>query len=286
MSEVKAETPKKPGKAVAAAGPKPLALSVDPMMMIASSLSAMQQQTGPITEGQLALLDKVMAFRNYYAAEAKKDAFVAAMVLVKADLGPIIKNKHVKFAPKDPKPGDKEVDYWHEDLSAVCEVVDAAAPQHGITYRWDTITELNKPLVVRCIVSGHGYEVVVEQSGPRDGSGRKNEHQGQTSGLTYLKRDTLKSAFGLAAKDDDARASGDPTPPAPEPTIGAAEIGELQKLIDDTDTKTFKVMGAYKVEHLGDMTFPQYKDARGWLEEKKRRIDAAKPAQPDQEATQ
>jgi hypothetical protein len=273
IEETKVESKSEPKtKAAARATPKPapLAISTDPMMMIAQSLAAMQQQAGPITDGQLAILDRVMAFRDRYAAEAKKENFDEAMVKVKAELKPVRKNKHVSFEAKDKsKPN---TDYWHEDLSAVCEAVDAAAPKHGISYRWDTITELNKPLVVRCIVSGFGHEFVVEQSGGRDDSGNKNHLQQQSSALTYLKRDTLKSAFGLASKDDDARTSASSDA---DEAISQAQLETLQQLIVQTASNIERFCKVMGVSAVADLPAKKFEHAHNLLKTKLRQQQEA-----------
>lgn len=213
-----------------------LAVSTDPMMMVAQAVAS---------GAPMEIVRELIAMRDRYAAEAKKDAFNEAMVKVKAELKPVVKNKHVQFPAKS---GGKDTDYWHEDLSAVCEAIDAAAPKHGISYRWNTITELNKPVIVQCIVSGHGHEFMVEQSGGRDDSGNKNALQSQSSALTYLKRDTLKSAFGLASKDDDARASGQSAP-----TVSEEQVREISDLLTSTKSNLSLFLKKIKLESLAEI---------------------------------
>lgn len=221
-------------------------ISTDPMMMVARAVAA---------GASMEIIRELIAMRDRYAAEAKKDAFDEAMVKVKAELKPVIKNKHVAFPSK--QQGSKGTDYWHEDLSAVCEAIDAVAPKHGIAYRWNTITEMGKPVVAQCIVSGHGHVFVVEQSGGRDDSGNKNALQSQSSALTYLKRDTLKSAFGLASKDDDARTAGGDQ----DEYITEEQVKFLTKLIEDTGGDVDKFVKFAKVERLQDIFASRYEAA-------------------------
>lgn len=253
MNEVIEKETETETKAVARAQPeRPLAISTDPMMMVAQAVSS---------GAPMEIVRELIAMRDRYAAEAKKEAFNEAMVKVKAELKPVVKNKHVAF--ESSKQGSKGTDYWHEDLSAVCEAVDAAGPKHGITYRWNTVTELNKPVVVQCIVSGHGHEFMVEQSGGRDESGNKNALQSQSSALTYLKRDTLKSAFGLASKDDDARASsGNGGPITPE------QAEEIKLFIVQRNFKIIPFCKLLKVPTIDDIPAKRFDEAMKLLKDK------------------
>lgn len=259
--EAKAEeTGKSKAVSKATQAAKPLAVSTDPMMMVAQAVAS---------GAPMEIVRELIAMRDRYAAEAKKEAFNEAMVKVKAELKPVVKNKHVAFESN--KPGSKGTSYWHEDLSAVCEAVDAAAPKHGISYRWNTITELNKPVVVQCIVSGHGHEFMVEQSGGRDDSGNKNALQSQSSALTYLKRDTLKSAFGLASKDDDARASGGGNAEA----ISQPQVEALQQLIVQTSSNISLFCKAMGIEAIPDLPAKQFEHAHNLLKTKLRQQQEA-----------
>jgi|GEM_PF-877200 len=160
--------------------------------------------------GDLAVIDRLWALKVQVDEYEAKKAFVSALAAAKAELPTITKNRHVGFDSK--KAGAARTDYWHEDLAEITTTVTPVLAKHGLAFRFDTVNELNLPVVVTCILFHRdGHEVATKLIGPRDASGNKNDIQQVGSTITYLQRYTLKAALGLAAaRDDDGAASGEP----------------------------------------------------------------------------
>lgn len=164
------------------------------------------------------LLDKLFDLRAKVEAYEAKKAFNAALAKARGSFPVITKNRRAGFETKAAKAAkaagrdsDERVSYAYEDLGQIAEQIDPVLAQHGLSWRHDYKVEIDRPILVTCIVfHEQGHEERVSLQGPRDDSGRKNQLQQMGSTLQYLKRYTLMAALGLAsAKEDDDAASYD-----------------------------------------------------------------------------
>lgn len=175
------------------------AMAVTPMAMIAQAVAS---------GAGLDLIERLMALQERWQANQARMAFNAAISEARAKIPPIVKNRRVAFKGKD---GKADTDYRHEDLAGIAEVIDPILGEHGLSYRFRTDAQPDRPVTVTCVLShrdGHSEENTL--TAPRDGSGNKNPLQQIASAVTYLSRYTLKAALGLSAAevDDDGRAAG------------------------------------------------------------------------------
>lgn len=162
-------------------------------------------------------------------------AFNAAISDAKGEIGPVLKNRTVDFTSQKGR-----THYRHEDFAEVARTVDPALARHGLSYRFRA-KQLpaggDRPgrLEITCILAhsqGHSEETTLEA--PEDHTGNKNPIQAVGSAATYLQRQTLKLALGLAAsEDDDGRASGQP---AAESLVSTEEWTALDTAMKDTNT--------------------------------------------------
>lgn len=204
----------------------PAAHAVDSPAIFPPALRIQQQSLSPESMLSYALSNNLSqeTINNFIGLVERmrainaRTAFNNAIADARKEFGKITKNRHVAF---DSKGGGARTDYWHEDLDAVMSAVGPALAKHGLGVRWNTHVEVDKPVVVTCIVfhrDGHQEETTL--STVRDGTGNKNPQQQLASAITYLQRYTVKAALGLAvSNDDDGAASGD-TPLAIENRIG------------------------------------------------------------------
>lgn len=220
-----------------------------------------------VKTGNIDLAKQIIEMRDH---ERKTNALIAfnnAFADAKADIPVILKNRTVKFTSSK---GD--VEYDHEDLGGIAEVVNPILAANGLSYRYRT-TELEGGRVsVTCIVShrdGHFEETTL--SAGRDTSGAKNDIQGIGSSITYLQRYTLKSALGLAAaKDDDGIAAQAGAAPQ---YVSAAQLTELNALADElsVDKAIFCNLPTIKAQSLAHIPAKDFAHAIATMELKRGR---------------
>lgn len=92
----------------------------------------------------------------------------------------------------------------------------------------------------------------------------KNDAQGYGSALTYARRYSLLTAFGVCPEDDDGNAAT-AAPPKAEATISDDQRLELMTLIDATGTNIAKFCGFYKIKSLPEMPLSKFDHARAQL---------------------
>lgn len=90
----------------------------------------------------------------------------------------------------------------------------------------------------------------------------KNDAQGYGSALTYCRRYSLMTAFGVCPEDDDGNAA---TATAPEPQkavgINADQLAKIQAEVDRTGTDVRAICAGYKVPALSNLNAKQFADA-------------------------
>ena len=206
------------------------------------------------------MLEKLMGLQERWEANQARKAFDAALAAAKAEIPVIVKNRHVGFETK----GGGETNYRHEDLGEIARTVDPILAKHGLSYRFRTVSEVNQPVSVTCIVAHRdGHSETNTLTAGRDDSGKKNLIQQIGSTITYLQRYTLKAALGLAASsDDDGRKS------EPVDTISEAQVGELVELMDSVGADKPRFLKFFQVEALADLPAAKFHVAIDKLNQK------------------
>lgn len=176
-----------------------------------------QQSTGfmpmlaqVVESGKFDLVEKMMDAHERWEANEARKAFNIARARAKAEIKPILKNRHVGFEAKN---GGKDTSYDHEDIAGIADQIDGILARHGQSYHWALDNDFDTGRVtVTCIVTHEmGHEEKTPLTSKIDPSGNKNHLQALASAVTYLERYTLKAALGLASKhDDDGRAAAAP----------------------------------------------------------------------------
>ncbi len=206
-------------------------------------------------------LEKLMALQERWEAGEAKREFDAAISEAKAEIKPIIKNRHVSYDT-----GRGTTEYVHEDLAAVAEAIDPILTKHGLSYRYQAKQD-GMMVSVTCIVSHRrGHREETSLSAGADNSGSKNAIQSIGSSVTYLQRYTLKLALGLAAaRDDDG---GGSTGNGAVKTIDEAQFRYLTDLIEKAGADEAKLLAYLKAEKMETLTQTQYKVAESALRKK------------------
>lgn len=210
-------------------------------------------------------LAKLLTLQERYEAGQARKAFSAAMAAAKAEIPPIIKNRHVRFEHKS---GGDSTDYRHEDLAQIARTVDPILAKHGLSYRFRTSSEIGAPVSVTCIVShadGHSEENTLHAG--RDDSGKKNSIQQVGSTITYLQRYTLKAALGLAAATDNDGADADADP---HTWITAEQAETLRQMAEDAGADIPKLCQFLNVTSIPDLSARDYQRAIAAIQAKKR----------------
>jgi len=178
-------------------------------------------------------LNALMDFQERHAAFEARKAFDAAMAAAKSEIPVILKNREVDFTSAKGR-----TYYKHEDLAGIAKIVDPILAQHGLSYRFNTVTDKDG-VTVTCIVShrdGHSEKNTLNAGS--DNSGNKNSIQAIGSTITYLQRYTLKAALGLAASNDDDAASSEQQ--GQDPQEEAAPLLEMIETAQSVSVPSFK----------------------------------------------
>ena len=165
-------------------------------------------------------------------SRAAEKAFNRAYAAAKMKIPVVYKDGNVHFE-KD----GKTVDYDHETLAGIAEVVDPILAEHGLAYRFRPGKTEEGRITVTCILSHvDGYKEEYTLDGQADTSGSKNNFQAVGSTTTYLSRYTLRMALGLStAKDDDASKSVSKT------AIDEEQFRRLRELMEEADADEDKL---------------------------------------------
>lgn len=155
-------------------------------------------------------LEKLLAMQERYDATQAKKSYVEAMSKFKENPPEILKDKTVRYKPKD-KP---EVVYKHASLHNVTTCINKALSEHGFHAAWVTNQNDKGAVEVTCKIThkdGHSEQTCL--SAPPDTTGSKNVIQAIGSTVKYLQRYTLLALTGLATheQDDDGAGAGKPT---------------------------------------------------------------------------
>ena len=208
----------------------------------------------------VAMIEKLMELQERNDRNLGLRAFDAAIAAAKAEIPPIHKNRKVDFTTAKGR-----THYTHEDMAEVARTVDPILSRYGLSYRFRTSQD-NRILTVTCILSHRdGYSEETTLNGAADESGNKNHIQAIGSAATYLQRDTLKLALGLAASDDDDGRTAEKVE-----TISADQFFAMQGLIESTATDPVKFAQYLKVENLETLTLKQFDTAMAALRHKQK----------------
>ena len=168
----------------------------------------------------------------------------------------------------------------YADLGAVVDAIKPALVKHGLFF-----AQLNHEVAGGVCVE----TIVCHSSGEQMSFGKlfvpasKNDAQGYGSALTYARRYSLMTAFGVAPEDDDGNAAARTAPPpaarSADAAIDPAQYATLTALIRSSGADTKKFLQRYNIRSVDELPAKLYKDASDALTEYAK-AKAARAAQP------
>ena len=213
-------------------------------------------------------LERLMVMRREMLADTARRDFDDAMARAKAEIPTIAKNRLVSFGTAGGK-----TEYRHEDLAEIARTVDPILGKYGLSYRFQTTSEVDRPITVTCIVFHRGGHFEKNTLiGPRDESGKKNSLQQIGSTLSYLQRYTLKAALGLAASNDDDGKDSGGAPAA----INDEQFEAIRKLMVDTSANEVRFCEFFVIEGVADLPAKRFDEAMTMLRQAHAKREAKK----------
>lgn len=156
----------------------------------------------------------------------------------------------------------------YADLGNVIDAIKPALSNHGLWFRQVTHRQDGGVCVETLICHESGEEV---SCGELFIPASKNDAHGYGSALTYCKRYSLQTAFGVAPDDDDGNAASKPNGAennAPSKPITKAQLTELQSLVSQTGTDTEALCNFYKIGALPELPAHRFDHAKSVLEKR------------------
>lgn len=152
----------------------------------------------------------------------------------------------------------------YADLSSVVEAIKPALIENGLFFTQLT-HEQQGGVCVETVV--HHAEGDSMSFGKLFVPASKNDAQGYGSALTYARRYSLMTAFGVCPEDDDGNAAAK-APRDPDPRISDEQRGVLFDLAQKSGADMKGFCTYYKVESLPELPATKYDHAKAMLEKK------------------
>lgn len=196
--------------------------------------------TNPDTDPEK--LHQILDFQERILDRQAEYDFNSAMVALRKELQPIVKNK-----------ANKQTSSKYADLNAIKKAVDPLLEKHGFYDSYDDDFPEDGVIITTCILThagGHSRKNKVRFK--RDnvgikGTANKTDVHGDASAMTYGQRLSLCRALGIRiSEDDDGNAAGNEA-------IHPDNAEKLKQLIKETnsDTKAFcEMFGCNDVDSL------------------------------------
>lgn len=150
----------------------------------------------------------------------------------------------------------------YADLAEVLNTVRPTFSKNGLSIIQST--EFDGAMVSVVTTIGHktgGYVTSKASCVPS-----KTDAQGVGSATTYLRRYSLASACGIAQEDDDGNSSAHSGKPVAK--ISPEQEASIVEWIESTNSDKSKLLDAYKVNNLSDLTHAQAENAIAKLKSK------------------
>lgn len=159
----------------------------------------------------------------------------------------------------------------YANLSAVMAAVEPIKA-YGLWYRQKTHHDPEGACVETIYLHESGEEM---SAGVTFVKADKQTPQGFGSALTYCRRYSLQTAFGLDAEDDDGHASSyRPKKEAPPKKMPTGPINDktrdwLQAQIDSTGRAVGEFLDRFDVQSLKDITYEDMDEVKEWIAKQK-----------------
>lgn len=146
-------------------------------------------------------LEKLMQLQERWEAKQAKRSYDDAFASFKAEAVVVMKGRLRKDGPL------RGTSY--AELHDVVDAVTPALSRHRLSSSWKVTKDEKDWIEVTCYLRHvDGHEESVSMGGPPDNGPAKNPVQARASTITYLERQTLKAACGVAEGGDDDDGGG------------------------------------------------------------------------------
>jgi hypothetical protein len=205
-------------------------------------------------------------------AELARQEFLGALSLAQGEFKPAKKNRQIKMAFKDPKPGQpKEQVTPYADWMAQWEGAREALSRHGLSLTHKISGGAGQTIVVTArLRHAAGHEETLDITLPHDSTGSKNQVQAIGSSIMYGRRYTGMAILNLTAEDDPDDNNG-ATLQNSEPVVllSEAQIATVRKALAEVGIHEKAVADAYNVSKLEDIPAEKLGDINTRIERKK-----------------
>ena len=145
--------------------------------------------------------NRLMTLRREHLNQEAKREFMAAFAFLQAALPSVKKSGVASFKTKQ----NGHVQYSYVKIDDLTEALKPIICQHGFSFMFRQ-KEIHDRIAVCCVVMHiSGHQEVIEMTAPIDQTGAKNYMQAMASTISYLKRLTFISAFGVSVTDEDPK---------------------------------------------------------------------------------
>jgi ERF superfamily len=154
----------------------------------------------------------------------------------------------------------------YADLGAVVDAIKPALTANGLWFAQVNHEQTGGVCVETIVCHASGAQM---SFGKLFVPASKQDAQGYGSALTYARRYSLLTAFGVCSEDDDGNAVARATREAPKvECLGPAEISELQGMIEGYGFKVENVCKAYKIASLKEIPLEEFANVKASLNKK------------------
>lgn len=143
--------------------------------------------------------NRLMKLRREHLDQEAKKEFMIAFSFLQGVLPSVKKSGRASFKTK--KGG--QIQYNYVKIDDLTEALKPYICQHGFSFMFKQ-KEIHDRIAVCCVVMHvSGHQEVIEMTAPIDHSDSRSYMQSVASTISYLKRLTFMSAFGVSATDQD-----------------------------------------------------------------------------------
>ena len=153
----------------------------------------------------------------------------------------------------------------YADLGAVVEAIKPALTKNGLFFVQQTHEQEGGVCVETVVCHSSGESMPL---GKLFVPASKQDAQGYGSALTYARRYSLMTAFGVCPEDDDGNAASKPAPQEKVALIDETQRSELQALIEATASDIVAFCKFYKIGSLPELPVSKFAHAQKSLKNK------------------
>jgi len=233
------------------------------------ALSQAALQLGP--EGAEVVKQVLAMHREQKMLTAKED-FREALAKAKAEFPPI---KRTREGAHTTHKGGKTVGNY-APLDEITQAIDPILFKYGLTYRWDREITGDREYIVFYLAKGMYEEARGRFPAEKDSVTGRNAIQAVASGETYAKRYSLCAGLGITGEDpdDDGEAAG-AKEESRGPTISKDAAGRLKAALDSVDADIGRLLAAYEVDSLNELTEAEAEKVYAQIEAKRKKMAQA-----------